>query len=84
MSENSIALQRNQLPHVWYTGGMRLAVSILLSDTTAVASNRNEAGQQIEYWDGRNERGEKVSSGVYFYRLTIGDYKSTKKMLMLK
>ena len=36
------------------------------------------------YWDGKNSVGEFVASGVYFYTLTAGDFKSTRKMLILK
>ena len=36
------------------------------------------------YWDGRNAFGERVSSGVYFYVLTAGDFAATRKMLILK
>ena len=36
------------------------------------------------YWDGRNEFGESVSSGVYFYTLTADDFKVTGKMLIRK
>ena len=36
------------------------------------------------YWDGLTETGEKVSSGVYFYRLQAGDYADTRKMVILK
>ena len=36
------------------------------------------------YWDGRNAKGESVSSGVYFYRLQAGDYSQTRKMVILK
>ena len=36
------------------------------------------------YWDGRNEVGESVASGVYFYTLTVGDFTATRKMLIRK
>ncbi len=36
------------------------------------------------YWDGRNEFGEGVASGVYFYHLSAGDYSATRRMLILK
>jgi surface antigen len=36
------------------------------------------------YWDGRNDEGERVSSGVYFYELSAGNFKSVKKMVILK
>ncbi|MFQ6094150.1 MAG: cohesin domain-containing protein, partial [bacterium] len=35
-------------------------------------------------WDGRNSLGEAVSSGIYFYTLTVRDYRETKKMIILK
>ena len=36
------------------------------------------------YWDGRNQIGEPVASGVYFYTLTAGDFTATRKMLIRK
>ena len=37
------------------------------------------------YWDGRNNYGERVASGTYFYHLTAGeDYASTRRMVILK
>ena len=36
------------------------------------------------YWDGRNAQGEPVASGVYFYTLTAGDFKATRKMVIRK
>ena len=42
--------------------------------------NRNRAA----YWDGKNEVGESVSNGIYFYTLTAGSFTATRKMLILK
>ena len=36
------------------------------------------------YWDGKNEVGESVASGVYFYTLTAGDFNATGKMMVRK
>ena len=47
------------------------------------------AGQHTTLWDGRNDDGEKVSSGVYFYQLRAkvdgqSDYNKTKKMVIVR
>ena len=36
------------------------------------------------YWDGRNEAGERISSGVYFYTLTTDHYIQTRRMVIVK
>jgi len=36
------------------------------------------------HWDGRNQNGDMVSSGVYFYQLRAGKYIATRKMLLVK
>ena len=36
------------------------------------------------YYDGKNQLGEPVASGVYFYTLTAGDFSATRKMLIRK
>ena len=43
-------------------------------------TNRSDA----IYWDGRNTHGEHVSSGVYVYRLTAGDYSASRRMVIVK
>ena len=43
-----------------------------------------ESRSKAIYWDGRNELGEQVASGVYFYTLTAGDFSATRRMLILK
>jgi hypothetical protein len=35
-------------------------------------------------WDGRNNQGKEVASGIYFYRLATGDYKETKRLVLIK
>jgi hypothetical protein len=39
---------------------------------------------QAAYWDGTNERGERVASGVYFYRIQANDFTAVRKMVILK
>jgi hypothetical protein len=36
------------------------------------------------YWDGRNDMGDGVATGVYFYRIEAGEFSATKKMVILK
>ena len=36
------------------------------------------------YWDGTDNLGEKVGSGIYFYTLQAGDFSATRKMFILK
>jgi hypothetical protein len=36
------------------------------------------------YWDGKNEAGEQVSSGLYFYTIQSGDFTATKKMVIAR
>ncbi len=43
-----------------------------------------ESRDKAIYWDGKNDLGESVATGVYFYHLSAGDYKATKRMVILK
>ena len=40
--------------------------------------------QRAAYWDGRNNIGEVVSSGIYFYTLEAGDYRRTQRMTVVR
>jgi hypothetical protein len=47
----------------------------------------NEAklpGNYMVQWDGKNDKGQQLASGIYFYELIVGDYTSSKKMVLLK
>jgi hypothetical protein len=41
-------------------------------------------GEYKVVWDGKDENGEPVSSGIYFYKLVAGDFCATKKMILIK
>jgi len=42
------------------------------------------AGVHVVVWDGRDDTGQAVASGIYFYRLSSDAYSARKKMLLLK
>lgn len=41
------------------------------------------AGPHLVTWDGCNDSGERLSSGVYFYRSRVDDFKATKKLVLI-
>lgn len=43
-----------------------------------------KAGTYLADWDGKDEKGKAVSSGIYFYRMEAGDFSDMKKMLLVK
>ncbi len=43
-----------------------------------------QSRSRAAYWDGRNDVGESVASGIYFYTLTADDFTATRKMLIRK
>jgi len=49
-----------------------------------LANDMKTPGHYIIQWNGANENGETVSSGVYFYRIKAGNYVATRKMVLLK
>jgi hypothetical protein len=58
--------------------------SVRGSRIRTLASGVHPAGSHAIEWDGRNQRGAQVSSGVYFYRLVAGSFAETRKMVLLK
>ncbi len=43
-----------------------------------------QSKSRAAYWDGRNDAGESVASGLYFYTLEAGSFAATRKMLIMK
>ena len=83
-------------PETWipYQLSRDAEVTLSIFDANGFMVRRLELGHQLVgyyrdrgkavYWDGRNDVGERVASGVYFYHLAAGDISATRKMLILK
>ncbi len=52
--------------------------------TTLVNNESRGAGRYSVMWNGQSASGDQVGSGVYFYRLQVGNNSLTKKMVLLK
>ena len=50
---------------------------------TLVDEPRGPGRYQV-HWDGRDDTGQKVSSGAYIYRIVTGDFISTRKMILVR
>jgi len=51
---------------------------------TTLMNRPNEAGYYKINWSGMNDKGMKVSPGIYFISFITGDYKSVKKLLLIR
>jgi hypothetical protein len=58
--------------------------NVLGQKVKTLVSGELDAGQHEAVWDGTDESGDEVSSGMYFYKIDAGEFVKTKKMLMLK
>jgi hypothetical protein len=47
-------------------------------------AGRHLSQSQAAYWNGRNQRGEAVAAGVYFYTLSTNGYTASRKMVIVK
>jgi choice-of-anchor B domain-containing protein len=45
---------------------------------------KQKAGRHQVFWDGRNDLGQEMSSGLYFYRIWAGDLVRARRMLLLR
>ena len=65
---------------IYAVNGTKVRTLALGLMPAGIYQNRSRAA----YWDGKNDVGEPVASGIYFYTLTVGEFKSTRKMLIRK
>ncbi len=58
--------------------------NILGQNVKTLVDEDMKAGSFVVDWDGKDQRGVEVSSGIYFYRIIAGDFSSVKRMVLLK
>ncbi len=66
-------------------GRVKLSVYNVLGQlVAALVDEERAAGSHIVEWNGTDHNGNPQPSGIYFYRLTVGDQTSTRKMILMK
>jgi hypothetical protein len=53
-------------------------------DVRTLVNEKQEAGFKSVKWNGRNDMGQTVSAGMYFYRIQAGSFSKVQKMILLK
>ena len=83
-------------PETWipYRLAQEAEVAITIYDAKGTPVRRLALGNQTAgyyaergkaaYWDGRNEDGEAVASGIYIYQFRAGDYAASRRMVIVK
>ena len=79
----------NPITNIRYTvhkpGLVTLAVYNVLGQRVRILVNRELIpGEYSEQWDATDDRGLAVSSGIYFYRIQLGDFAKTKRMMLVR
>lgn len=72
-----------------YTVAQPSPVRLVLFDVTGrrirtLVNEPQAEGSRVARWDGRDSRGNRSATGVYFYRLEVGEWSDTRKMLKLR
>jgi len=58
--------------------------SVLGQNIRTLVNKKSLAGEYSIHWNGRNNAGNLVASGIYFYRLEAGDQVQVRKMLLIR
>jgi len=66
-------------------GDVRLTIfNINGQAVKTLVNEKRYAGSYVQAWDGKNESGKIVSTGVYIYKLQIGDHIKIRKMALMR
>jgi hypothetical protein len=58
--------------------------NVLGQHVRTLVDEDQSAGEKKVVWDGKNQRRESVTSGIYLYRLEAGDFIQSKKMVLIR
>ena len=89
MLQNNYPNPFNPLTSITYSIPINTSISLKIYslDGEEILTLVNEVKTRGEYsiqWDAKNSLGNKVPSGMYFYKLSTRDFIQTKKMILLK
>ncbi len=79
----------NPTTQIRYTIARAGAVKLSIFDITGrevktLVDDSKKAGRYLASWDGTDNAGQNVASGIYFYQLKAGDVTMTKRMVLLR
>ncbi len=75
-----LAQTENVKINIYTSNGQLIRTLDLGNKPAGIYQNRSRAA----HWDGKNELGEPVASGIYFYRLSAGNYTAIQRMVIRK
>ncbi len=79
---NAIVLIRYKIPHI---NVVKLKIFDLSGNEVITLMNkRQHAGEYVVEWNGKDNEGGDVASGIYFYQLRANSFVKTKKALFIK
>jgi predicted extracellular nuclease len=66
-------------------GQVTLIIYNMLGQKIRTLIDKNQTiGHHVQVWDGQNDRGQVVPTGIYFYRVQSGTFLEVKKMLVVR
>ena len=89
MLQNNYPNPFNPLTSITYGIPINTSVSLKIyslfgKEISTLVNEVKTRGEYSVQWDAKNSLGDKVPSGIYFYKLVTRDFTQTKKMILLK
>jgi len=58
--------------------------NVLGQKVNELVNSIQHAGYHEVKWDGKNQLGQRVGSGIYFYQIRTASFRQSKKMVLIK